>query len=202
MAASGGSERVLVAVLAAGSSRRFGSDKRLFALDDQPLLQRTLATPLVSGLDTLLVLRPGDEPGLPSLLGPWFDCAQLQIDYCERADQGMGYSLACAANYAIAHDYDAMLVMLGDMPLVKPATLQQLIAAHAPGQITVPRFQHRPGHPVLFSRHWFAELAGLSGDRGGRILLDNHPDSVVPVAVADEGVVVDFDRPPTAPVRD
>lgn len=189
-------DRILVAILAAGKSRRFGSDKRLFPVNGTPMLQQTLSLPLSLGMETLLVLKPQDELILEQLLGPWQGNHRLKLNYCVRFEQGMGCTLASAADYALRRRYRALVVMLGDMPFLSPATLQQMVNSWQPEQILVPRFEGRWGHPVVFGQRWLAELARLRGDRGGRALLSRYADQVSFVDVADEGVLRDLDQPP------
>ena len=62
--------------------------------------------------------------------------------------------------------------------------------------IVVPELDGSAGHPVGFSREFFAELIALQGDRGARSVIDAHPDAVQRVAVDDPGVLTDIDQPP------
>lgn len=183
-------------MLAAGKSRRFGSDKRLYALDGTPLLQRVLALPLRQGLPTLLVLKPDDVLILEELLGPWYGNERLSIMYSPRSDEGIGNSLAIAAATARTRGYAGMLVLLGDMPYIKPQTLTAILRAFCPKRISIPRFSGRNGHPVLFSRHWFEQLAALAGDEGGKTIIDDNPGYLTRVDVDDRGIHRDIDHPP------
>jgi molybdenum cofactor cytidylyltransferase len=88
------------------------------------------------------------------------------------------------------------------MPYVLPATLEflnaRMDAARADRQpcIVVPRFAGTAGHPVGFSRDFFAELIALTGDRGARAVIDAHSSLVQRIDVEDPGVVTDIDQPP------
>jgi molybdenum cofactor cytidylyltransferase len=59
-----------------------------------------------------------------------------------------------------------------------------------------PRYEDTPGHPVGFSREFFAELLDLDGDEGARSVVRAHRDVVEFVDVDDPGVVTDLDQPP------
>ena len=184
------------AVLAAGSGRRFGADKRLYPLDGKPLLHHALGKPLSRGLPTLLVLKPTDELIIDQLAGPWLGNDRLTIVYAENALQGMGHSLAAAAAAAHANVFSAMLVMLADMPYIAPRTLDRVCQAYQPKGIVVPHFQGLSGHPVLFASYWFEQLAALTGDQGARLLIEDHPGYVTVLDIDDPGIVRDIDRRP------
>ena len=180
-------------MLAAGNSRRFGADKRRYVLGTQPMLQQSLATPLLLNLPTWLVLKPADKNCLPELLADWRTHAGLSVVYAQEAAKGMGHTLAYGVSQLTA--VDGVLVFLADMPWIQARTVEQLMAHFAPGKIIVPRYSGRTGHPVLFASHWFDDLQDLRGDRGARDIIRNNADQVVFVDVDDEGVVRDMDRP-------
>ena len=113
-------------VLAAGRSRRFGSDKRQYRLGQQNLLQLSLSKPLALGLPTTLVLRTDDSEQLAALVGDFIYQPNLSIAYAADADAGMGHSLACAARGMTG--FDQVLVLLADMPWVTADTIGLLLA--------------------------------------------------------------------------
>ena len=176
-------------VLAAGFSRRFGSDKRLFEVEGEPLLRRTVAAVQAAGLACRVCLRP-DDGALPLVLG----LPGLEFIECRDAAGGMGATLA--EGVRACHDWDGLLVVLGDMAWVRPATLAALWEALTPDNIVQPVFEGMPGNPVGFGSAFFSELGALEGDRGGRALLERHRDRLLTLPVDDPGVVRDLDQPP------
>jgi molybdenum cofactor cytidylyltransferase len=85
--------------------------------------------------------------------------------------------------------------MLGDMPRIRPGTVDRLLASarERPEGVHLPVHGGRRGHPVLWSPRLASALRGLGGDQGARSLLDAHSDAVVEVAVDDPGVLLDVD---------
>ena len=175
-------------VLAAGASRRFGSDKRRFPVGGKPLLKHTVEHVVEAGLSCRVCLRPGDGE-LPLLI----DLPGIAYLECTTAERGMGATLA--EGVAACGDWDALLVVLGDMAWVTASTYAAVAGALAADRIVQPVYRGRPGHPVGFGRAFFGELAGLSGDRGGRELLDRHRSALHPVPVNDPGIHRDLDEP-------
>jgi molybdenum cofactor cytidylyltransferase len=109
------------------------------------------------------------------------------------ADAGLSASLRTGLA-ALPQDWGAVLVMLGDMPFVRPETLAMLAARLAGGAgAVVPVHRDRRGNPAGFARRHWPRLMALSGDRGASALLD--PLRAVEVPVSDPGILLDLDRP-------
>jgi molybdenum cofactor cytidylyltransferase len=90
------------------------------------------------------------------------------------------------------------LVVLGDMPLLGADVIDRLISAHAPDEgrlICVPVEDGQRGHPVLWSRRYFADLGALEGDVGARHILAANQDAVAEVAITGAGAFLDVDTP-------
>lgn len=191
-------------LLAAGRGIRFGADKRRARLTaGQPMLRTTLARYQQAFGRVHVVLRVGDDDLAAEIatdLRPEADAVLLSPN----AAEGMGHSLA---DGIASIDWAYAFVGLADMPFVTVTTLRSLIATmrgaiaagHRP--IVQPEFAGERGHPVGFSRAWFAELAALRGDRGARAVLQQHADAVIVVQSLDAGVVADVDTPAVPGVR-
>jgi len=90
---------------------------------------------------------------------------------------------------------EGVMVLLADMPRVTAGHVAALAAAFRPDGICVPVFQGRRGNPVLLARRYFAEIQGLTGDKGARGLIAEHAEAVAEVVVADDGILIDVDTP-------
>lgn len=182
-----------VIILAAGFSRRFGSDKRCHRLPDgRTLLQATYAQYRAVFDDVVLVVRDEDQA-----LVAQFGSPETVVSH--DAALGMGHSLASGVRERNHWDY--LFVALGDMPYITEDTLMELkqtMTSANDGAIVLPIVQGQPGHPVGFSPLHYPALAGLKGDRGARSVLTGEEHHIVELAVADEGVLRDLDTPPEA----
>lgn len=176
-------------VLAAGYSRRFGSDKRLYDVEGEPLLRHTVAAVLAAQLPCRVCLRP-DDGALPLVL----NLPGVEFIECKTASRGMGGTLA--EGVGACGDWDGLLVVLGDMAWVQPATLAALWQALAPDTLVEPLYRGAAGNPKGFGSAYFAELAALDGDSGGREIVARHRQRMRGVSVDDPGVLRDLDEPP------
>jgi molybdenum cofactor cytidylyltransferase len=184
--------RVAAVVLAAGESRRMGRNKLLLPWSDTTVLGRTLdnvtaagvfETVIVTGHERESVIRIVTPSGLPTI---------HNTDYAN----GMLSSVQAAVRQLPPH-VSAALVVLGDQPMVPPAVLDRLLSAYAatPRGLVAPTFNGRRGNPVLIDRRHFAELLALPAEAAPRVLLQNHRDDVLSVAVNSEAILHDLDQP-------
>jgi molybdenum cofactor cytidylyltransferase len=173
-------------LLAAGSASRFGSDKLRHALPHGVSIAVQALRNLKPQVDDVLaVVKPGDE----ALFG-----AECRSVVCERAAEGMGASLACAAR--AAGKRDGYLVALADMPYIRPSSIAAVREALAGGAALVaPYFRARRGHPVGIAGRFHAELTELGGDEGARSILVTHERELVKIPIGDPGVIRDIDTP-------
>jgi molybdenum cofactor cytidylyltransferase len=177
-------------LLAAGSASRFGSDKLQHPLPHGVAIAVQAARHLRAALPRVVaVVRAGSEATARALAEEG-----CEVTVCERAGEGMGASLACAAHAAGAAD--GYLVALGDMPFVRPSTIAAVRDALAAGALlAAPYWRARRGHPVGFAGSLRAELEALAGDEGARRVLAAHEAQLVKVPVGDPGAIRDIDKP-------
>ncbi|WP_326569256.1 nucleotidyltransferase family protein [Amycolatopsis rhabdoformis] len=89
----------------------------------------------------------------------------------------------------------AVLVHLVDLPWVPAEALARVVAQASPSAVVRAAYDGVPGHPVLFGRRWWGEVAeSAQGDRGARDWLRGRGD-VVLVECGDLGSGRDVDRP-------
>lgn len=184
------SDKVIALVLAAGFSRRFGSDKRVAILKDgRGLLQTTLQCTVKSYETVLVVLQINDDPyilGVPD---------GIPIVRASSVEFGLGSSLAAGVKSVVDTklEGDAIAVILGDMPLIDQSTHISLSNLATSGNIVRPRFEGKYGHPVLFGRIFWPELERLKGDSGGIVVIENNSSSCTELDVSDSNVIKDID---------
>lgn len=178
-------------VLAAGFSRRFGTDKRLARLHDgQPLLAASLQVPAAVLAQVWVVLHDGDDPAQRAI------APHVHIVHSPHAANGMGSSLASGVRaIALGSSACAVAILLGDMPCLQAQTLRALVRAASDEHIVLPVCNGTAGHPVLFGRRFWPELERLEGPQGAKALLLAHAHAVKRVAVSDAGVLLDIDTP-------
>lgn len=173
-------------VLAAGFSNRFGSVKLCAELaNGNSIFGQTLERISAAVPDVLIVTRPDILPLLPQ--------CDFPIEVFDEAELGMGATLAYAAS--LIKDWEGCLVCLADMPFIEVSTYQQLAAQLSPDSIIVPTHLSKAGNPVGFGSDFFSQLRQLTGDAGGRSIIQSNPDAVTRLEVTDAAVLHDIDTP-------
>ena len=182
-------------LLAAGASRRMGgADKLLQPLDGETLLTRTTRAALSSVAARVHTVVPPDSPQRTAAL----EGLRCNIVVARDAAEGMSASLR-AGLAAVSPRADAVVIALADMPDVGPAEIDRLIAAFDPENgaeiCRAVSADGRPGHPVLFSRRFFENLAALRGDEGARTLMAAAGDFLRLVPTEADHALTDLDTP-------
>lgn len=182
--------RIGAIVLAGGLSSRMGDNKLLLDWNtDQKLIDPVLelvsswpfAERVLVGSRDFKYVSERANPEITSINNP-------------HPEKGLATSLALGIQ--MITDVDAIIVFLGDMPLVNMKTIERLIATFSPQEgaaMVYPLYQGERGNPVLIGRRFFEELGQLEGDQGARILLDRYPHLVKGVSVDDPGILLDID---------
>jgi len=177
-------------LLAAGSATRFGSDKLQHPLPHGVSIAVQAARHLKAEMPRVVAAVRPDAAATARAL----EAESCEVVICERAAEGMGASLACAAR--AAGEADGYLVALADMPFVRRSTIAAVREALARGAtLAAPYWRARRGHPVGFTGRLRGELEALSGDEGARRLLEAHAAELVKVPVGDPGAIRDIDQP-------
>ena len=191
------SSGVAVIVLAAGRGSRFlGIEHKLaqpFAATT--VLASTLAHALASGLDVVVVTTAALAPVARHSIAARRVVVLPEVGdvagdaTAGAAGLGMGYSIA--SGVSASSTASGWLVLPGDMPLVRPETLQAVAAQLAEHPIAYAQHKGRRGHPVGFAAELFTELVTLAGDEGARRLVARYPSTAV--ELDDPGVLIDID---------
>jgi molybdenum cofactor cytidylyltransferase len=186
--------KVAAVVLAAGRSTRMGGPNKMLAeLGGKPLVRMVAEQALASKASPVIVVTGHQADEVEKAL------KGLNVTFVRNPDFASGLASSVKTGIgAVPTDAAGAMVCLGDMPLIDARLIDKLTGAFSPERgslIVVPTCDGRRGNPVLWSRRFFGELMGLSGDIGGRHLVDHHSEAVVEVPVDGDGAFLDIDTP-------
>lgn len=179
---------LFAAILAAGRSRRFGSQKLLAHFRDEALVSHAVRTAEAICGDRTLLIVGSDGAAVRASCAPLTGFFVVNDRYAE----GMSSSIGAAVR-ALPAAASGLLLTLGDQPLVDAADLTRLAAAwgEKPECIVCSRFGAQLTPPTLFPRRFFSELQALDGDSGAREVIDRHAEGVIAVEMPHAALDVD-----------
>lgn len=193
--------KIAAIILAAGQASRFraaageaGPATKLVAqLDGKPLVRHVAEAALASRAAPIIVVTGHAEEAVRAAL------AGLPLTFTQNDAYASGLASSLQQGLScVPQDCEGALVLLGDMPLISPEIIEQLIAAFERNPSTkavAPVRDGQRGNPVLLSQALFPAVAALSGDVGARALLAAAQGEIVEVAVASRAVTFDVDTP-------
>jgi molybdenum cofactor cytidylyltransferase len=173
------------AVLCAGAGRRYDEGqpggKLLVPYRGRPLVLWAVEHALAARFGATFVVTGAAElsglvPGTATLVEnpDWED--------------GQATSLQAAVSAARSGGFEALVVGLGDQPLIEPESWRAVAASPAP--IAVASYDGRRRHPVKLARAVWDDLP-VTGDEGARVLMRARPDLVIEVPCQGDPLDID-----------
>lgn len=167
-------------ILAAGNSKRFGSNKLLYQLDGKPLYYYVL--------ENLYCLFKEKQLGHLIVVTQYDQMEQeIHTNYPEVTvvrnpvpDKGISHSLFLGLDMLQQKlpQADACLFSVADQPYLTYDSVVGLLQTWKKTKKGIAACAHQDtiGNPVIFSRQYFDSLKKLSGDKGGKKVLMSHID--------------------------
>ncbi|MFB6107735.1 MAG: NTP transferase domain-containing protein [Haloplanus sp.] len=196
-AADEGSDPVAGVLLAAGTSSRFGDANKLLAdVAGDPVVRRAARTLIESRVDPVVVVVGHEADRVRAALSGLDVTVVANPDYAD----GQATSVRAGIRAVSEAGADAAVVALGDMPFVRPRSVELLVAAYRAdaGDPLAAAYRGERGNPVLFGARHFDALRAVDGDVGGRRLVRESGGSAL-VETDDPGVRRDVDEPTDLP---
>ena len=176
--------RVAAVVLAAGGGSRFAGDGSKLRTDfrGRPLVTWAIDAARAAGLDETIVVTGAID--LDDLVP---DGVMVLVN--DRWAEGLAGSLAIAVEAARRAGHTAMVVGLGDQPLI-PASCWAAVAAETATPISVATYEGQRRNPVRLERSVWP-LLPREGDAGARSVMRLRPDLVREVPCTGNAADID-----------
>jgi CTP:molybdopterin cytidylyltransferase MocA len=174
---------VAAVVLAAGGGTRFAgpTHKLLADFRGKPVVRWAVDHAAAAGCDDVVViigavdLRPVLPAGVTVIENP-------------RWHEGQATSLQAAVRHGMRGAYDAIVVGLGDQPLVPPETWRTI--AHAEGALVSAVLDGKRSPPMRIAKELWP-LLPTEGDEGARVLVRGRPELLREIACPGHGLDID-----------
>jgi molybdenum cofactor cytidylyltransferase len=184
--------RAVAVVPAAGSEARFGGRQLLTPINGAPLLDHTIRALLEGGVSEVIVVIGTDarselERGVNAL-------NDARVRPVENNDPARGMFSSIQEGLRSASG-DALVVLPGDMPYVRPETVRLVLDSFERKRTIVsPRYRGKNGHPVALPLALRDEILATPATANLHDVLRRHRNDRVDLEVDDPGVVRDVDR--------
>ena len=180
-------------VLAAGQSRRMGGiNKLLVQHDGMALVRHVVEATRTSRVAGITVVSGFQAQGVIDAL------KGLEVEYCHNPDfaDGMASSLRCGIT-SVPHNCAGAIILLGDMPRITGAMINRMLDEFEQAQarcIIQATDNGARGNPVVWPAKYFDSLKQISGDVGGRHLIEENTENLIMVELG-EAARLDIDNP-------
>jgi len=186
---------VSAVVLAAGlSSRMGGPHKLLLDVGGEPMLRRVVRSVLALDPAEVVVVTGYQAEDVVAVL------AGLPLRFVHNPAFAEGQPGSVVAGVrALTAFCHAVMIVLGDQPLLTPAALGRLIEAYRTvpdgRSILVPSHAGQRGNPVLFAARHIPEIQAGAMRVGCRRLIESYPEQVALIEMEDDAFTQDCDTP-------
>lgn len=181
--------KVAAIVLAAGLSRRMGSQNKLFLpIRGKDMIAWTMDAVLSSEANHIMLVA--SKLSMPKLAG-W---ASERVHLVENQAHETGMTSSIQAGVG-ATSADGYIICLGDQPTVRATTYNQLIQTFKanPDSIILPYHDGQKGNPVIFPQRHRSAILHHQEPEGCKSIVQDNMDHVIKVQVEDPGVLIDID---------
>ena len=178
-------------VLAAGLSSRMNEFKPLLKIGKETITDRVISIFRDNGVDVFLVTGWRSEELIQGI-------SRRDIAIVSNPEYETGMFSSVRAGVAqLPHEINGFFIMPVDIPLVRAATIKQLllVAASKTNGIIYPTFAGQHGHPTFVTSDLIGEILGWNKEGGLKAILDSHMELRFEIPVADTGILLDVDSP-------
>ncbi len=168
-------------ILAGGFSSRAGMNKMTLPFRGKPLIGHAVAC-VAPFVDQIIVVTGRYHDDIVEVLSAYPNVTFVRNPLFEK---GMFDSIKCGVGAASGD----MLILPGDMPLIRPETVDALL--RGTGDIRVPAYRKQTGHPIFLAARLRTRLLAADDSDDLRRFRDRIGCTVV--QTDDPGILVDID---------
>jgi len=175
-------------ILAAGCSSRMGDENKLMMpFQGKPMLNHVVNASLNSNLTQTFVVVGHQSSEIKNLV----QSDDIQCVENEQWETGMASSIV--AGISQLKQFDGFLILLGDMPLVTPELINEIIVHGSADKIVIPIKDGLHGNPVFFGSKFRDELLTLYGDSGAKKVIQDNLSSMIKIKIQSNTIFKDYD---------
>ena len=184
--------KTYIIYLAAGNSRRFGSNKLLHQINGKALYQY--------GLDNLVKLVSLRNDCKLIIVTQYFEIInaypQLDFIYSPKSKDGISYSIKAGIKMIDKQEKCQIMFVVADQLNLKYQTINDLLDTYNDSSYSLASlvYGNRVGNPTIFDACYIEQLLSLSGDQGGRVIINQNKEHCLFYQIDNENELIDIDE--------
>ncbi|MEF9839837.1 MAG: nucleotidyltransferase family protein [Lachnospiraceae bacterium] len=186
--------KINLILLAAGNSSRFGTNKLLYEIDGTPMYRHVIQVieSLPKSIFSKKIIVSQYEPILMD------KDIKKSFTMVKNPDSSRGIS--SSIHLGMEHsqeDADAWCFMVCDQPYMTKDTISNFVRSFMDSEkpLACVAYHNKWGNPTIFSNIFQRELMELSGDQGGKCIMEKYIQDVCCYQVANPKELMDIDEP-------
>ncbi|MCI0442778.1 nucleotidyltransferase family protein [bacterium] len=177
-------------ILAAGESKRIGTPKALLKINAETFMERIASVLHNTGIQNIILVAGTHYEEIRK------NVKSITIVFNAQHPLGQFSSLQAGLR-ELPKQTEFVIVWPVDLPLIRKETIETLLAAAQSKKhpITVPVYQGRKGHPVVYSVETITKILSMEPTHTGKELFEHFEGRITFTDVEDPAVLIDVDTP-------
>jgi len=177
-------------ILAAGFSKRFGSEKLSAKINGQSILKHICDQVNDAKIDEFFIIAGKNYHRIINEIPTYSDKIKIVPNNTPLLSSSVRFALSI-----IPENTDAVMLILGDMPLITTELMNKIVEKYRQSdkKIIFPCTGDTIGNPRLFDKKYFNELKNVQGDKGGREVTKQHREDAAGVEIDTKELFMDID---------
>ncbi len=171
--------KIAILILAAGSSTRMGVAKQLLPAGDTTLLGVSIEQALQSKADKVYCVLGSNADVIKQSISKY----NIESIFNPNYQTGLSSSIVSGIQQATNQNFDAVLILLGDQPLIKAAYLNEMMDTfkNHDEKIIASKYNNTFGVPSIIPKRYYDQLLKLKGDKGAKDFLNTNNEEIIPL---------------------
>jgi molybdenum cofactor cytidylyltransferase len=164
-------------ILAAGSSSRMGTSKQLLPIGKTTLLGVIIENALLSKANNIHCILGANHKIISTSISKY----NVDIILNPKYKSGLSSSIVAGLQHIKDQNFDAVLILLGDQPLITSTSINLMIETYQKHNknIIASLYNTAPGVPAVIPKKYFNSLLKLEGDKGAKGFLQVQKENLI-----------------------
>jgi len=178
--------KITAVIMCSGFGRRMGKNKLLMPLNGKRMFEHVFDTISNIMFYKTVVVTPYEE------IKTYAENKGFDTAFNAESEEGISASIRIGTG--LSEDCDGIMFFTADQPFIDVATVYRLIFEFEnTNKITVPVLNEENKNPVIFPAKYKKALLSLSGDIGGKQIINSNKADVSKVLFDNERPFIDID---------